>query len=611
MKNNINMAGILRSAFTQASLMVILGGTVVAQVPAGHICPLSSGQSDEAQGTGACAGNNRQEFDLSYVFPGLTLYYNSTFTHDFLGFGRNITFSEISMVKLDSQAPYLIGSDASYIALEKRTWGAFNGSWIAQNRNLLSDYFTIPELDKVVRYSMDGATVKYQKVPWGTSLYRQVEIVSRAGVVSELAVGEDLSSEYLKFDQKRISIKRSGKNITLTNDQDPSRWVTLIRDSLSRLVRIKFPDGTMYNLEYKGDSNRLIAYKLSASVGEEGKKFVYDSKGRLLNVISSDGTSIRFSRDPRKRVVKSEFPNGQIQEEAFDVNGNLVSSRVYLIGMPEKPLEEAVFSFDKTGKLLKLSVPSGADEIVIEPQYYVHVPSLPVGYKKFKNGKLIESLEQSRAVYTWLSALDTYKDGAGKVLSKVQYVYPESMPFLAKELSVLEGAGKGSKMSFSYQGKRTTVTDFNAQGVKTGSVVYEGQLPVQQANFLAPAPQQLREFGYNEEKRLTSEKLGGNEVAHYDYDSQGRQKYYRNSDGEETSTFYDQKGYVEREELKTPAGVTTTSYVRQFHPGADDKLQFLTVSIVYPKEQVETKTEFDIKGAVVRTWKNGILAWER
>jgi hypothetical protein len=55
-----------------------------------------SGQPKSYQGSGACAGNVSIALNLSSLYPGLTLHYNSTWNTNRLGLGANISLSDIA-----------------------------------------------------------------------------------------------------------------------------------------------------------------------------------------------------------------------------------------------------------------------------------------------------------------------------------------------------------------------------------------------------------------------------------------------------------------------------------------------------------------------------------
>jgi hypothetical protein len=516
----------------------------------------------------------------------------------------------VTTVNLSQGSENFLSGDGTYVPLERRTSGVFAGTYVAKNRNILSDYFTNPNTEDVWQYAMDGTSYKYVKSSATLPIYKLNAIISRAGIRSDIFVGEGLPIEYMQFGNERVSITRSGKNVSLVNTRKPDRWVILVRDLNNRLVRIRYADNTAYDLVYEGTTTRLLSSKLTTATDSEETKFIYDNLGRLVNKIFSNGTSVRYSRNLTTRIVRGEYPNGQIQDEKFDANGNLVSTKTYIVGSPDKPLQEANFSYDPTGRLLSTTFPSGLSTIKIDQLYAPTLASLPAGYKKYENGTLIEELNETWAVYEWVNKRSVLRNGSGSVLADIQYVYSNERPFLLRAVNFLEGSGKGSKEEYLYSGINTTVSYFNEKGTKTETKVYAADLVTQAINHLAPTSLQLTEYAYDIEKRPISIKQAGKEQV-YTYDAKDRTTYAKGTDGLEHFSYYNADDYIEKEEIKHPGGaMETITYSRDFHDTAKKKIKTLLVSEVYPKETIGNRTEYNEDGGVVRVFKNGVLAWE-
>ena len=305
------------------------------------------------------------------------------------------------------------------------------------------------------------------------------------------------------------------------------------------------------------------------------------------------------------------YPNGQGQKIFYDKNGYVKSIKTYVIGSPETILEQVNYTYDSNGKFLSMTYAEGPDTIKIEGQYYPQDLRMPVGTKQFKNGTLVAQLDQLRGLYTWLSSMDTLKDGSGRILSQMQYVYPSAPPYLPTSIIIREGPNKGAKQEIQYAGAQTTSSFFNANGTKTLTQVYKGDLPFQTIDHLAPPTKQLREFAFDSKKQLSSQKVNGTVVAEYRYDGEGRPNYYKDENNERF-TYYDAKGYVIKEEDKILSSglMTTTTYARVFHSQSEqdgDNVRSFTVTTVYPKETVVVKTEYDVAGKVTGRWRNGVL----
>lgn len=579
-----------------------------AQVPANLLCNWITGQVPEKYGPGDCAGNNFRTYDLSYVYPGLALHYNSQAAeHNVLGLGKRITLGDVSFVDLDAVKPFFWAGDGTVLDLEYRTTGGLANSYVAKNRNLLSDYFKKDSATQVTQYAMDGTVYKYTLVS-GTR-YKLGSIITRTGATSEIAVGSG-TEQYLKFVTSKIMFTKQGTNIIVSNTGDSTRNVTLSYDNLARLTTISYLDGTKYQLAYNGNTSLLLSETLVTSSGSEATGFVYDNLGRVINLNLPNNTSVRFVRNVKDKYSKGIYPNGQVQQIFYDNNGFMKRAVTYIINNPEQIVEEVEYVFDATGRLLSTTYPQGADTTKIENQYYPQDPRMPVGYKKFKNGVLIESKEELRSLYTWLSSLDTVKDGSGKILSQVQYVYPPALPFIPTSIVVKEGPGKGSKEDYKFEGARTTIISYDQNLIKTSTRVYEKDLIKVETNHLAPSSKQLKEYAYDTEGRVNSIKVGGKEIAKYGFNAKGSQNYFKDENGDEHTTYYDYRDFVEKEEHKLPGGMVTVIYQREFYPETGvvgDKLKSLQVKTVYPNESKYETTEYDLEGNVTERTVNGVV----
>lgn len=109
------MKGRIVSKLLLPSLLALLSAPIVAHALARpsdeSLCPTITGQVPAAYGPGDCSGNNFRSYDLSYLYPGLTLSYNSNalFNEASLqpsDFGINMTLSAISYVYLETLAGF-------------------------------------------------------------------------------------------------------------------------------------------------------------------------------------------------------------------------------------------------------------------------------------------------------------------------------------------------------------------------------------------------------------------------------------------------------------------------------------------------------------------------
>ncbi len=81
-RNDIGMKGrIVNNLLLRPCILVLLSAPIAAHAlarPSGEsLCPTITGQVPAAYGPGDCSGNNFRSYDLSYLYSGLALSYNS------------------------------------------------------------------------------------------------------------------------------------------------------------------------------------------------------------------------------------------------------------------------------------------------------------------------------------------------------------------------------------------------------------------------------------------------------------------------------------------------------------------------------------------------------
>lgn len=588
-----------------ALLLVGLSQSANAQVPAEHLCKPHTGPAPEEYASGDCAGNNFRTYDLSYVYGedgGLKIFYNSLFAeHNVLEIGKRFTSSAVAYVDLNAASPYFWSGDGTYVYLKLQNSAPYVNAYLAKNRNLLSDYFK-KEGTLLKQYSMDGAVYTYTPVGGNlTTRYKLTTVCSSLGSCKNvnLAVVPEGTREGVK-------VQTAPGVVTLTNSLDSKKWVKLNRDGASRLVSIDYADGTKYILAYVGATSMLASETLKAPDGKtEVTSFLYDSKNRLMNVISN-GVSKRIVRNLPGRFTETLYPSGQTQKIIYDGNGHARSITNYLLA-PEKKkviLEAVEKVFDSNGVLKSTRYAEGNSNIEIQGQF--SSDGVPLGYKKLENGALVEEFIQDTNPITWLPRSETLKNGSGAVLSRTTYTYATSWPYKLTSIKYPDGRSE----SYTYNKADVSITKFNAGGTKEVTQIFQGGLLRRETNFLAPATLQNKTFTYDVKERIISESLGDSRKD-YRYDSKDQVIYFKDEDGIEHEYTYDADGNISRSLDKFAGGNVTTTYARTFHVGTEKKVKSVKESITYPsKEVVVNETYYYEDGKVEKVLKNGVVAWE-
>ena len=600
--------------------------------------PNITGQVPAAYGPGDCSGNNFRSYDLSYLYPGLTLSYNSNapFNEASLqpaDFGSNMTLSPISYVYLETVTGFpdkgtFVAGDGTVVDLEFDSAGRYR----ARNRDQLPDLFIFANNGVVTQYAASGDNMyKYQ---YTRTVDGRKEYELRSGGSMGLPQMR-IDATSLKLDRDTITIARSsvawGKSITLRSQKDNTRWVKLAIDTLGRVFKIQYADNTKYDLQYDARTPRLVRETLTAPDGAtETSTFLYDSRAELA-FASSKGSSVRYIRNWHDRSTKAVFSDGKVREiryadYGFSRGAFMESMSVYLIGNEAVKLQDVTYGFTSQGYPLSMEYPEGARTIKVT---YTYSPAagagvVPTGYKKFANDTLEEHYIVQHDPDIWQPLREIVKNSSGTILSDVRYGYNETWPRLLQAKTIVEGPEKGTMEKYSYSFVPTegnpnggvngatywnsngqirtinaiTVATFDRNGTHTSLNTYVDGVLVQSRDLTAPRSLQTAAWKYDGEGRVLERQLGP-QKAEYRYDSQGRVVYEKGARGDFRTITYDTKGFIATENTSFPGGSKCTHYEREFFVNNPELVQRLTKTTRYPAFTKIDVVEYDEGGKVV------------
>ena len=656
-RNDIGMKGRIVSKLLLPSLLALLSAPIAAHALARpsdeSLCPTITGQVPAAYGPGDCSGNNFRSYDLSYLYPGLTLSYNSNapFNQASLqppDFGSNMTLSAISYVYLETVTGYpdkgtFVAGDGTVVDLEFDSAGRYR----ARNRDQLPDLFILSNNGVVTQYAASGDNMykyQYTRTVDGRKEYElrsggsmglpqmrigaksltfdgDTVIRAESGGFPDIQCWEQPSSPFCQM--KGLFYPRSEikKELTLSSQKDPKRWIKLQRDRIGRVILIKYADGTTYNLKYDGWTSRLTEETLTAPDGaSETSTFLYDSRAELA-VASSKGSSVRYIRNWHDRSTKANFSDGKVRETRYADYGSrrgafMESMSVYLIGNEAVKLQDVTYGFTSQGYPLSMEYPEGARTIKVTYTYSYATGAgvVPTGYKKFADDRLEEEYIVTQDPKSWQPLMTALKNGSGQFLSQVRYTYNQEWPYLLRFKAMTEGPDKGTKETYNYSyvpGEETppgngqitplnsiAVATYDRNGTALSHTKYVDGMLVLRRDLTAPSALQTATWKYDSEGRVLEEGLGQQKVE-YRYDSQGRVVYEKGTRGDVRTITYDTKGFIATENTSFPGGSKCTRYEREFFDNNPELVQRLTRTTAYPAFTKIDVVEYDEVGKVV------------
>lgn len=626
------MKGRIVSNLLLPSILALLSAPIAAHALARpsdeSLCPTITGQVPAAYGPGDCSGNNFRSYDLSYLYPGLTLSYNSNapFNEASLqppDFGSNMTLSAISYVYLETVTGYpdkgtFVAGDGTVVDLEFESAGRYR----ARNRDQLPDLFIFANNGVVTQYAASGDNMyKYQ---YTRTVDGRKEYELRSGGSMGLPQMR-IDATSLKLDGDTITIATTpvawGKSITLRSQKDNTRWVKLAIDTLGRVFKIQYADNTKYDLQYDARTPRLVSETLTAPDGAaETSTFQYDSRWELA-FASSKGSSVRYIRNWHDRSTKAIFSDGKVRETRYADYGSsrgafMESMSVYLIGNEAVKLQDVTYGFTSQGYPLSMEYPEGARTIKVTYTYSSATGAgvVPTGYKKFADDRLEEEYIVTQDPKSWQPLMTALKNGSGQFLSQVRYTYNQEWPYLLRFKAMTEGPDKGTKETYNYSyvpGEETppgngqitplnsiAVATYDRNGTALSHTKYLDGMLVLRRDLTAPSALQTATWKYDSEGRVLEEGLGQQKVE-YRYDSQGRVVYEKGTRGDVRTITYDTKGFIATENTSFPGGSKCTRYEREFFVNNPELVQRLTKTTRYPAFTKIDVVEYDEVGKVV------------
>ncbi|MCB9498817.1 MAG: RHS repeat-associated core domain-containing protein [Bacillales bacterium] len=498
---------------------------------------------------------------VAFSLPALsfpTASFNNTLniTIQLIGNTYDVYFDELQLNSKDMSARY------NYVENGYMEYGSVLPTGFAMNSvGLLDSIYTLTSSDehasilgkKVMRlyetcaYTQTSGTINSKK------FYREIPIKGIEGeelvfsiFAKALATENNIFRAYIIFNyvgQSAVSTYR------FDFIKDFSNWQMLTKS----ITAEHSYDGIILGVEYAGKSNAYIdAFQLYKD--NYGKYYSYDKKGNLINTVDgassssfsyndlneiesaslSDGSYYRYEYDDDRQITGVYDSNGNHLVMEYDDNGNRTSVQL----------------FDVNGKALNVS---SAYNSYSKALSYTNELNETTTYSFDAKGLLQTTTDPTGQVernsydsYDRLICLDSFHGGNAPTNAENQYSY-NSLNQLASISS-----NNGTTYGFVYD-DFGRITEINIDGARYQSKEYNLSHGTPSVNTGLLTMKRYGTSGdyyaftYDDNDRIATVLLNGNQIAAYEYDENGQISKSTDSVNDNTRNFsYDLKGNLKK-----------------------------------------------------------------
>jgi RHS repeat-associated protein len=360
-------------------------------------------------------------------------------------------------------------------------------------------------------------------------------------------------------------------NLTGKTDAD-GNVIAYAYDVLKRLTQKTYPDGTTEVFQY--DTMGNIIYAANKDIAYN---IVYDAKGRIIQIIDSNGRAVTYQYDPLGNRTGMTTPEGKSITYSYDQNNRIMQI------LNDKG-QSFTFSYDASGRRTAMNYPNGTTTS------YTYDP---VG--RLMNLSLSAKNAQRQIVDAFTYTHDKIGNRITKAEDDIKYTY--SYDAVYRLLQALPT--KKSKV------QKEQAEDYSYDPV---------------GNRLKGPKQTDQQYTYNKDNQLTTDRnhqyqydANGNLIRKVDWDEDGKKKTH--------SYFYDYENRLMRVEIQKgrkakevtftydPFGRRISKSVHRDEIGDDedgdgeDRERPRTTQYVYDNEDI--LMEFNHKGRVTALYLHG------
>ena len=273
-------------------------------------------------------------------------------------------------------------------------------------------------------------------------------------------------------------------------------------------------------------------------------QYTYDEKGRILEVINSEGKTFRrYSYDEYGNPTHFPYPGGGNAAATYDKNGNMLTLKRYYSDIT-KPNLDNIYTYDRKGKLIETVSYSNGTPSITERYTYNKNGDLITKSREYASNNSVPN-EYIHAEYDENRNMIHFKMYYGELLRlHEEYAYDTAGRIIAT--TQIRDNKIASKQEFVYD--------------VTGRVIQ--MITYYSEQTVAELPSSIIDYEYdslgNLVKRTTTEN-GKQYIVKWTYDSKGNLTSYDNGSSL-TKWYYDSNGNIVKEEWIYNNRVSSTEY---------------------------------------------------
>jgi len=319
------------------------------------------------------------------------------------------------------------------------------------------------------------------------------------GVVTQVAY--DLKGQVISQ-----TVDPAGLNLTTTYTYDDVGHVLTVTD----------PKGVVTQYVYDALGRRIESHVDPAGL-DITRSYTYDADGNVVAATDGNGNTTRYVYDADNRLVYTIDAAGDIQQNAYDAQGQLTSTTAYANRISLTGLADAPTLADVAGRISTDPAHDGSQSRVYDADgrlhYTVDATGGVVRYTYDANGNVVDRVAYANAIPTGTPATEA---AVGAAVASVADV--------SRDVHVHNVYDAGNRLIWSVDGTGAVIQrSYDANGNLTRLVAYANRV----ANGTAPdsvvtsADDRVTVMAYDGANRLTwqVDAMGG--VTHLVYDANG------------------------------------------------------------------------------------------
>lgn len=331
------------------------------------------------------------------------------------------------------------------------------------------------------------------------------------------AKGERISTTDANGVVTQVSYDLKGQVISQTVDPAGLNLTTTYTyDDVGHVLTVTDPKGVVTQYVYDALGRRIESHVDPAGL-DITRSYTYDADGNVVAATDGNGNTTRYVYDADNRLVYTIDAAGDVQQNAYDAQGQLTSTTAYANRISLTELADAPTLADVAGRISTDPAHDSLQSRVYDADgrlhYTVDATGGVVRYTYDANGNVVDRVAYANAIPTGTPATDA---ALGAAVAGVADA--------SRDVHVHNVYDAGNRLIWSVDGTGAVVQrSYDANGNLTRQVAYASRVAnsVSPDSVAASADDRVTLMAYDEANRLTwqVDAMGG--VTHLVYDPNG------------------------------------------------------------------------------------------